>query len=127
MENKSENKNKIIENNDFFNLISDEEDESEDDQVLKAKVRKWDWDLEENRSNFYTQDFNNKKIKNDECTAAASTSQSSEPNRFRIEKSTESCFKYDLLGHSSSVNRIEWCKKYQNKNILLASSMDRFK
>lgn len=123
---KSENKNKI-ENNNFFNLVSDEDDESEDDLVLKTKVKKWDWDLEENRSNFYTQEFNNKKIKKDDCTSAASTSQSSEPNRFRIEKSTESCFRYDLLGHSSSVNRIEWCKKYQNKNFLLASSMDRFK
>lgn len=119
---------KKIKNSNFFNLSSDEEDSQEEqsnEEEFQAKIRKWDWDREENKEIYYKKETKEttKRFKPSEKSNLNSTNQT-ENKRFCIEKlESNSIFKYDLLGHNSSVNRIHWSKK--NPNLLLASSMDK--
>lgn len=129
---------KKLKKNNFFNLSSDEEEsdtekeEKEREEEFQAKIRKWDWDSEENKSLYFNKQkeelTSSKRLKTtDYPSSSIQTQVDKNKNKFRIEKviDKESCYKYDLLGHDNSVNRIHWCEKSQNKNLLLASSMDR--
>jgi hypothetical protein len=112
--------------NDFFNLNSD----SSEDEIKSNS--KWDWDKPENHKSFYSQEaktstskrllvkddleFQKKKlcVKNEDVNIEEKQRQTSADN-----------IKCQLIGHKDTVNRIYWSKKYENKNLLLSSSMDR--
>ncbi len=118
---------KHIKENDFFNLNSDNTDSDEEEK--NKKIRKWNWDDEENHDLYF-----GKKIK---------TIQEKKPNtsknilndfnkindnqsKLYMEKSIiENKIILNLVGHTSSANRIHWSKRYELRNLLLSSSMDR--
>lgn len=132
MASNSDNKfEKKIKKNNFFNLSSDESSDNDDDDDEKekqeqAKIRKWDWDREENKDLYYTkklEESTSKRLKTTNNNELKESQIDENHNKFRIEKVNDETAKYNLLGHDNSVNRIHWCQK--NKNLLLASSMDR--
>lgn len=119
--------------NNFFNLSSDEDNSTDNDDekemLNKQKINKWDWDREENKSLYYqknqqaSEEFQNKRFKKDiDFNDNKNQALVIKSNLFRIE--SDSSANFNFLGHTNSVNRIHWCKKYQYNNILLASSMD---
>jgi len=81
---------------DFFNLDSTSSEDS-DGEKLQEKIKEWDWDAPENRD-----DSDNEGSSNNDTKLL-----------------------YRLNGHKSSVNRVHWCKRYDMRNFLLSSSMDR--
>jgi hypothetical protein len=131
--------------NDFFNLNSDDDEDDETELAnkkhLDEQLRKWDWDRAENFSLYYK---HNKEKISDSDTAnlkrSVVTTESDEElcetkkrirtDPFSIEKVHEQVkhesvkLKFNLNGHTGSVNRINWCKKPQNRHLLLSSSMD---
>jgi len=120
--------------NNFFNLSSDEDNSTDNDDekemLNKQKINKWDWDREENKSLYYqknqqaSEEFQNKRFKKDtDFNDNKNQALVIKSNLFRIE--SDSSANFNFLGHTNSVNRIHWCRKYQYNNILLASSMDR--
>ena len=130
-----------IKRNNFFNLSSDEdtngeqeeEDDDEEEKLNKEKIKKWDWDREENKNLYFhkeakhvvSEQSQSKRFKPDTDSRDNNNQASGviKSNLFRIE--SDSSVKFNLLGHTNSVNRIHWCRKHQHNNILLASSMDR--
>ena len=129
--------------NDFFNLNSDEDEEEEEDQV-QTKINKWDWTNEENYSLYFSknekrnstkildaENMSNKSIKHSHSQQSSSSrllSAYNEPKHFleRVENNSNSDkLLFNLVGHIGSVNRVHWTKRYNLKNFLLSSSMDR--
>ena len=126
---------------DFFNLNSDEDEE--EDQV-QTKKNKWDWTNEENYSFYFTpknEQISSQILNEDNrCSKSNNHSQSQQssdsrplsafnkPKHFleRVENNSNSDkLLFNLVGHIGSVNRVHWSKRYNLKNFLLSSSMDR--
>jgi hypothetical protein len=124
---------------DFFNLDSTSSEDS-DGEKLQEKIKEWDWDAPENRDKFYSDSTasktsckrtisaskkwdSNKKLKNNEISLPSIEKISDSDNEGSSNNDTK--LLYRLNGHKSSVNRVHWCKRYDMRNILLSSSMDR--
>ena len=134
----------MVEKNNFFNLESDsdeeeviEEDNRTNNDEIKKKINKWDWDREENYKLYYQ--INNKittnSLKrsndNDELATASSSGNSKKKQytelveQVRIEKINDNTnkLKFNLFGHKSTINRINWTRK--SGEHLLSSSFDK--
>ena len=122
---------KKVKENDFFNLNSDSDDCDDDKNVEKSS--KWDWDRPENKQLYFSKSEESfkksksgeKRTLNDYKEAGTSKKlfKSSQPDESQAANNN---MKYQLIGHTDSVNRIHWSKKPQNENLLLSSSMDRY-
>lgn len=126
---------------DFFNLDSSSDGDSGDEKS-QAKVKEWDWDAPENYDKFYQQKTDptgaktslkrtvqsvelrqEKRLKNTEIKNVCSIEKVNESEGLT---SNQSRLVYILHGHQSSVNRIHWSNRYDTRNRLLSSSMDKY-
>jgi hypothetical protein len=139
-------------NIDFFNLDWDEESDNEQKEKIKQdlvekKVQKWDWDRPENFNMYFKfnknySEKNIEKIKKPTLVSGYDENSSDDDslhlnskkirkiesnpvqNKFKVLKiEKESLLKYELTGHSGSVNRINWRHKHADAT-LLSSSID---
>ena len=139
-----------MQKNDYFGLNSDDEEESSVLEKRKEEgIKKWDWDKDENRDLYYTKpSFTTKGIKrtivpdydsdddNLDITEPKMTKLNNQDKNIQKKTSIyietvsgatddQTCkLKYNLIGHTSSVNRVHWTRQSSNKNKLLSSSMD---
>ena len=115
----------------YFNLESsstEEDDESETvvsklNEEDEKKIKKWDWDKEENYNLYYGKEAIEKSLKRsqDESETTKRKVFKKDDQIEPVIQSDLSC-KFKLVGHKSSVNRIHWSRT--NENLLLSSSMD---
>ena len=134
---------------DFFNLNSEESENEEEkaeeafkQEEIKKKIEKWNWDQPENFDLYYKYNYNKIEtsstkrsllVNNDQFVEEEIINKKMKPSNVFIDQvgssNNSSSFTpallFNLTGHTSSVNRINWCKI--NKNVLLSSSMDRFR
>ena len=120
--------------NDFFNLNSDSDSESNEQQELNKKIKKWDWDDPENYNDYYHKDTLSNKRASSSLIKNSSNKQLKKfdernQEKFRIENENNESndnIRLKLIGHNGAVNRVNWSRRFHNKNLLLSSSMDRF-
>jgi hypothetical protein len=132
----------------------DDEDDSGEEakkEELESKIKKWDWDKPENFDLYYGKNapkvnYENKiakrsllvadydededNIENLNKKLAKNISVSNKPfiesikNESAMEAIAKNKCEFNFVGHKSSVNRVHWFKKYENKNLILSSSME---
>jgi len=116
----------------FSNLeTSSTDDDDEESECVTSKlneedekkIRKWDWDKEENYDLYYGKGAIEKALKRsqDETELSKRKVLRKDDQMEPVIESDLAC-KYKLVGHKSSVNRIHWSRT--NENLLLSSSMD---
>ena len=105
-------------------MNSDSENEEEN-----KKASKWDWDHLDNYNLYYKEKTNSQKITNDSFNDDRKVKICASYDEFTEKEVTENVDNrpnfQQLIGHSNCVNRIYWSNKFENKNLLLSSSMDR--
>lgn len=102
---------------DFFNLEASSDEESKE-QISQPEIKKskWDWDQPENFGLYYSfKSHPKRKLSEENCSAP-----NKKQNETKIEKISEHSF--NLLGHKSNVNKINWTKN--NSDFLLSCSYD---
>lgn len=133
----------------FFNLDSESDEESDEttkkiQEDIEKKIQKWDWDRAENLDLYFKHSYETKKSSKRSLLLDESEGETRNSNKKFNESVKESSHNlpyietsecnttlsmsnnsvFKLIGHKSSVNRINWCRKPENKNVLLSSSMD---
>lgn len=133
----------------FFNLDSASDEDSNETEKkrqdeINKKIQKWDWDRPENLDLYFKQSYEAKKpskrsllldeVDNETQTSTKKVHESAKrTSRVKPYIESHECgpslgssnkLVFELVGHKSSVNRIHWCRKPENKNIILSSSMD---
>jgi hypothetical protein len=136
----------------FFNIDSEDDEDSDEAEnkrqgEIDEKIKKWDWDRPENfdlyfkkshKTNVTTKrplaldeiDGENSEVPSSNKKFHDSTKSNCKNGPF-IESHEQGSLNttcnnlvFNLVGHKSSVNRIHWGRKPENKSILLSSSMD---
>jgi hypothetical protein len=115
---------------------------------FEKQLQKWDWDRPENFDLYYKYNTRKPSSKTEALqkrSLVASCCDANEKNeskkKHKIETVRETFFidriqqnegkngdsnklKFSLSGHTAAVNRINWCKRAEHRDILLSSSMD---
>ncbi len=114
----------------FFNLETSSTEEDEETEMIERKltkedeekIKKWDWDKEENYDLYYGKEAVEKSMKRSKDAKEIKRKMLKIDDQIEPVIENDLTCKFKLVGHKSSVNRIHWSRT--NDNLILSSSMD---